>query len=398
MARHGNAPIFILEIICPEHKAYSKYRKYYFTKRLAAVFTILLVLSLVSLPSSYGLNRQDQVTWQLVFLSADHGCGNYHYQMMNKYGEIAAKYFELYKFPNAESPPICMPASQYQHYKVPSGTDLIILVSDYEIGRKELNSNNIGGFYEHVGTDKTKNHIIEICDCPNFHFSDPVWLLSHELSHFILYYDGFNRTIAEDYVHKLGAKYDYCMEVKYTQACDDLKTRIHGTNYFAWANVMKPYGPAVGITPIPQSNETVPLEVLKMQQQVTEWWLAGKISDQDYAKSLSLAFGEPQQGSFLAPTDPFFDDASTLVVADGPDFVDEKKIEDLSKWNKEALSEVFSRVPFKDNGTAFDATTWHLPQWFKSRAYWWSQGEFWNDTEFVSSAKYLLDGRQLGGN
>ncbi|MGI0088400.1 MAG: hypothetical protein ACREBI_10675 [Nitrosotalea sp.] len=394
MTRRSGKASFILQYTnsgygIPNHKL---------AKRFLAAFTALLVLSLVSLPTSYGLNSQDQVTWQLVFLSADHGCGNYHYQMMYKYDEIAAKYFELYKFPNAESPPICMPGSQYSHYKVPSGIDLIILVSDYEIGRKELNNNGIGGFYEHVGTDKTKNHIIEICDCPNFHFSDPVWLLSHELSHFILYYDGFNRTIAEDYVHKMGGRYDYCMEVKYTPACDSLKTKIHGTYYFSIATVMKPYGPAVGITPIPQANETISPELLKMQQQVTGWWLAGKISDQDYAKSLSVVLDKPPQGTFLAPTDPFFDDASTLVVADGPDFVDEKKVEDLSKWSNEKMSTIFSRVPFKDNGTSFDATAWHLPQWFKSRAYWWSQGQYWNDTEFISSAKYLLDGRQLGGN
>ena len=385
MIPHSNVPIFILKHI-------------HFTKRFTVTCTFLLVFSLVSLPSSYGLNRQDQVTWQLVYLSQDHGCGTYQYQMMNKYDEIAAKYFELYKFPNSESPPICMPASQYSSYKMSSDTDLLILVSDYEIGRKELNSNNIGGFYEHVGTDKTKNHIIEICDCANFHFSDPVWLLSHELSHFILYYDGFSRAVAEDYVHKMGGQYDYCMEVQYTPACDELKTKLYGINYFAWVNVMKPYGPAIGITPIPQSNETISPDVLKMQQQVTQWWLEGKISDQDYTKSLSLALGKPQSNTFLAPQDPLFDDASTVVMADGPDFVDEKKIENMSSWSKQAISEVFSRVPFKENSTGFDATTWHLPQWFKSRAHWWSEGVYWNDTEFISSAKYLLDGRQLGGN
>ena len=396
MVTHS-APIYISDSISLKNKITYSLNNYA-TRRFVAACTFLLVLSLVTVPSSYGMNRQDQVTWQLVYLSQDHGCGTYQYQMMDKYDEITSKYFGLYGFPNAETLPVCMPASQYSNYKVPSDVDLLILVSDYEIGRKELNSNNIGGFYEHVGTDKTKNHIIEICDCANFHFSDPVWLLSHELSHFILYYDGFNRAVAEDYVHKMGAKYDYCMEVQYTPACDDLKTKLHGINYFAWVNVMKPYGPAIGITPIPQANETISPEVLKMQQQVTQWWLEGKISDQDYAKSLSLALGKPQSNGFLAPQDPFFDDASTVVMADGPDFVDEKKIENMSSWSKQAISEVFSRVPFKDNSTAFDATEWHLPQWFKARAYWWTQGEFWNDTEFVSSAKYLLDGRHLGGN
>lgn len=365
--------------------------------RLAILaISLIFFASLLVLTPSYGLNQSDQVTWKLIFLSADHGCGPYHYQMMNKYDEITAKYFELYKFPNSGSTPICMPGSQYSQYKVPSGIDLLVLVSDSEIGQKELNNNGIGGFYEHVGTDRTRNHVIEICDCSNFNFSDPTWLLSHELSHFVLYYDGFNRTIAEDYVHKLGAQYDYCAEIKYTPSCDGIKTSIHGTTYFASATVMKPYGPAIGITPIPQTNETISPQVLRMQQQITQWWLAGKISDQDYAQALGLAIGKTQTGAFLAPSDPFFDDASTLVVADGPDFVDEKKVEDVSKWSSEKMSTVFSRVPFKDgNDTMFDATAWHLPQWFKSRAYWWSQGQFWNDTEFISSAKYLLDGNQL---
>lgn len=243
----------------------------------AVVYTLLfMVVTMIWVPSqSYEIHKSEDVRWQLIFLSRYSGCTNYQYQMTNMYDEVTSKYFELYKFANSKYQPKCMPDKKYSHYKIPDDLDLLILVYDYEIGRKELNANNLGGIYNHVGTDRTRNHTIIICDCPNFKFSDPVWILSHELSHFITYYLGFDKSVVEDVIHARDNKYDTCVEIHYEQSCSGIKVHIRGDYYFSYATVMAPYAPAVGKKLIPLSNiqnDSAKLAiVMDIEKQITKW-------------------------------------------------------------------------------------------------------------------------------
>jgi hypothetical protein len=350
------------------------------------LLVISLVSSLVIMPGiSYETNESQGVKWKLIFLSPYSGCTNYQYQMTDTYDEIATKYFELYKFSNTKDEPTCMPASKYSMYKPPHDLDLLILVYDYELGKKELNSYDLGGFYQHTGPDRSTHHTIVFCDCSNFKFSEPTWILSHELSHFILFYDGYDNSIAEDLIHKLGARHDYCNELSYDVSCKVISTQIHGTSYFTTVSVMKPYELAIGQVPMSvKTNDTIPVKVLGMQKEITKMWLAGKITDSDYVKLLGYAVDAPG----YVMSDSGIKNDTTIVFADAPDFADQKKADDVSKWSKDKISTIFSRIP---SGTITHDGA--IPQWFKSRAMWWSQDKIWNDKEFVGTAKYFLGGK-----
>ncbi len=360
-------------------------------RRTGLYLVVFVILTMIFIPSiAYGLNNPDKVKWELVFISRYSGCTNYQYQMTNQYDEITRKYFDLYQFENSGYAPQCMPDKKYSQYKPPSDLGLLILVYDYEIGRQDLNANDLGGVYTHYGQDRTKNNVIIFCDCPNFRFSDPVWILSHELSHFITYYLGFDRSVVEDKIHLLDSKYDRCIEISYDQSCLGIKAHLRGDHYFTQVTVMAPYAPAIGKKLTFEKNDTgtapSPM-VMNIEKEITKWWVAGKINDSEYTKVLEYITGQTKVSS-TKPTE--------MVFADGPDG---QKSNDTyhdvyTEWGKKKASTILSRVPFKmeQNMTPND----QIPDWFKSRAKWWSEGIIWNDQEFLSGAMYLLSNGTSG--
>jgi len=128
--------------------------------------------------SAFSLHKTDDVSWQLVVISSFSACSNYHFQMVKKYTEITEKYLELYNVPNSYHELLCLTEKVFEEsYNKPDDIDLLVMIYDKNKGRAELHQNDIGGFYSHRGNEWTHNHIIVICDCPNFDFSDPVWVL-----------------------------------------------------------------------------------------------------------------------------------------------------------------------------------------------------------------------------
>lgn len=358
-------------------------------------FLFVLVLTLW-VPATYAMDILEKVRWKLIYLSPYSGCTNYQYQMANAYDEITSKYFDLYKFVNSKYPVQCMPDKEYSHYQIPDDLDLLILIYDKEIGKKELQTNDVGGLYNHAGTDRTKNHTIIVCDCSNFGFSDPTWILSHELSHFITYYLGFDLSVVEDKIHSLDAKYDQCIEGVRDSTCSQVKTHVYGDYYFTAATVMTPYQPAIGKKLIPTENDKTQSDVsnnaansqvvMNMQKEITKWWYAGKISNDEYAKVLGYMVGK-SGGTINGDKLP-----NNVVLLDGPDG---KKgnatYYDLGTGKLQMTSGLLKRVPLKAQNTAADSSDKvQIPQWFKSRAHWWSENRFWNDKEFVSGIKYLF--------
>lgn len=332
-------------------------------------------------------DKSQKVVWQLVFISPYSGCTNYQYEMTNFYDEVTTKYFELYKFPNVKYQPICMPDAKYSKYQVPDDVDLLILVYDYELGRRDLNKNDLGGIYVHAGDDKLKNHTIVMCDCPNFRFSDPTWILSHELSHFILYYLGYDKTIVENKIHEMDQKYDYCTEIQYDSSCAAVKIHLKGDYYFSHVTVMAPYYPAIGKSLVVAKDDKIQVSphIVDIQREVTKWWLDGKINDTEYTKVLGYSVDE-QSG--IVKKENYSSDDKAIVFPDGPEGKEiNETYHDVTKvWDKQKISTVFARVPdkiIKDKS---------FPDWFKARAQWWVQGKIWNDSEFLSGAKYILSG------
>ncbi len=224
-----------------------------FPVNLFVIIAVLLVLWVGS--KAYAMDYSGNVKWELIYISADHGCTNFQYIMADVYDEMTSKYLDLYKFGNSHYPPQCMSDKKYSAYKMPVDVDLLVLVYDDQIANVELHQNDVGGFYTHEGQDRTKNHAVVICDCSNFGFATPSWTLSHELSHFVTYYLGFGIS-AQNKIHELSADYDKCVEGHWiNDTCSGVITKVHGDQYFTWANVMVPYPPAVGKKFVPE-NET----------------------------------------------------------------------------------------------------------------------------------------------
>ncbi len=225
-------------------------------------------------------NSPNELKWQMVFISSAPACSNYHYQMMETYYDVALQYLKLYELENISYDPFCITEKKYlSNYENQSDLDLLILVYDKDLGEKELHANQMGGVYTHSGTDRTQNHVIIICDCANFDYSSPVWILSHELSHFVLYYNNFEMTVIEKLIHVNDVKYDQCLEESITCKSSSIKM-MAGPGRYEYS-VMPIYHPAVGVQ---NKNEVIIGETkspssLELSKIITQWWATGIISD-----------------------------------------------------------------------------------------------------------------------
>lgn len=355
--------------------------------RITAPIVIgLIIISIIVPIPTYGIHKSEKLSWQMVFLSSYPACSNYQYQILNKYDIIAEKYMDMYKLENSKYKPICIADIKYSNYVAPDDLDLLLLVYDKNIGEKDLNSNDIGGFYNHVGTDRTKNHTIVFCDCPNFRFSDPVWILTHELSHFVLYYKGFPQDIVEDKIHKWDAKYDYCVETVYDDSCASATTSMYDESAgYSWI-VTALYEPAVveGFFPAPEKKLIDSPYAVQIQKEITRWWILDKITEEEYSKTLGFMLMED---TILTNSTSSYFDTSNIIFIDGPK--DKKSdvtyYDSSSNLTQNQLDTIFSRVKFKAESESLIG----LPEWFKTRAQLWVDEEIENEA-FLSGVQYLL--------
>ena len=358
---------------------------------MIVISSILVVALVLCIPSkSYAMDESGNVKWELVYISADHGCTNFQYQMTDVYDELASKYFSLYQFGNSHYPPQCMSDKKYSNYKVPADVDLLILVYDDQIANVELHPNDVGGFYTHVGQDRTKNHAIVICDCSNFGFATPTWTMSHEISHFITYYLGFGLAV-QNQIHTLAGKYDACIEIKWDNStCHGIMTRVYGDHYFTWAAVMVPYQPAVGKKLISDNDTATDYRssiassdlVVSIQKEITKWWLADKINDTEYANILSYIVTKSPK-----PADNYTMPAN-VFLASGRDGEEENSTYfDLSTGQNHNTAILLKRVPFKSYNITEPSG---IPQWFKTRASGWAYNQSLSNHDFFDSIQYLF--------
>jgi hypothetical protein len=346
-----------------------------------------------AIPNAFAIHESEEMTWQLITISSYPACSNYHYYMMQKYFTITDEYFRMYQFNNTSLKPVCLTEEKYEsEYAAREDIDLLIVVYDRNKGRAELNSRDIGGFYSHVGDEWTHNHTIVFCDCPSFRFSSPVWILSHELSHFILYYLGYDRSITEEHVHKLDMQYDYCVEEQYTTDCLTVEKRLDsGTGY---VTVMGPYDQAIGkkmITDVKAESVLDSPFRAELQKEITQWWLDGKITDKDYEKSLELVLGKMGKDAGSNRNEFFAAESPNIILTDPP--VDKKQ--DLDAYDEEIdlndkkSKEILEMNPFGatyyEDLTKDDKT---FPHWFKTRALWWTTGKI-STNEFLGGMDFL---------
>lgn len=352
-------------------------------------FGVLLSFSTIPLPQSFSYTPEE-TTWQLVVISSEPACSGYHHYMVEKYYEITTAYLDLYKLFHGSYEPKCFTEDDFiEQYNKPLDLDLLILVFDKDKGMADLHTHNTGGVYIHQGNDLSTNHNIIICDCPNFKYSDSVWILSHELSHFVLNYLGFDLDKVENEIHGIDYKFDRCVEVEYESLCSTIKTRIE-TNRAYWT-VMIPYEEAVGLEPPPPLVEKVSLESpyqTAMIKEITNWWNEGEISDKNYISSLKILSGKVNEKN-LNP-DGVFKNSAILMLTDSRTDNQNKTIakEDFDNISKNFLK---INLSISKNQTEFSETEKNtFLDWLKIKTNSWKENKI-NDDEFILDLERVLD-------
>jgi len=350
--------------------------------KLMVVTALLFVTVLFTPADVYATHLSEDMKWQLVYISHNSACSNYDIQMTRTFSEITSGYMELYEFDNTPYESFCVNQYEYSDYVAPFDLDLIILVYDKDIGRKELNSLNIGGLYHHTGIDTVQKHAIIVCDCPTFNFSSPIWILTHELSHFVLTYGNYDMTTIEDMVHTNDAAYDKCIASK--SSCGSIVMKIRSQTSAYSYSVMPVYEPAIGETVLDASEEELPVQVIELSKVITKWWTQGKISDGDYFNAVGFMTTGNSLFSHLNPE---------IITADTAFDYDYSVMEQLlSPESEELVSDLLSRIPksllSSDELLFDDEQTLGMPTWFKTTAKWWIDGEI-SDEEFKKNVNFL---------
>ena len=360
------------------------YSKFKITLLFFAIFAVFAIPSVSS--DAFANHLSEKMKWQLVFISSEPGCANYHYQMANKFHDLTSAYLNEYGIENEGYSPKCIPEVKYQqNYEKPNDLDLFVLVYDKNLGEEILQSNDVGGFYKHFGLDRTTNHFIVFCDCSNFNYSDPAWILTHELSHFSLFYLGYETSIIEDLVHASDEAFDQCRE-EWQESCNSIIQKLQATEYGYFQTVMPVYQPEIGGNSTDFQQQEISDEMLELSKLITTWWASGQtIDNQGYAKAIQL----------LGSTQDLYKDNGDVEFADHP-IKDEITWDELLYGKKEFDSSlVMPHNPFKLKSDAeineeLDDRLSHLPVWFKQTAVWWTEGNI-SDEEFVQSINYLKE-------
>jgi len=359
------------------------------------VLVLVILLSLaVILPGQSFASIQSDVTWQLIVISSEPACSGYHYTMVQKYNEISQKYLDLYKLDHTNYQPECFTEEDFaEKYEKPYDLDLIILVFDKDKGMTDLHTHNTGGVYMHQGNDLSTNHTIIICDCPNFKYSDPVWILSHELSHFVLNYLGFDLKVVEDEIHGLDYKFDSCVEEVYDDLCSSIKTRIgEGGDW----TVMIPYAPAIGKKPPAPLVEKVSLnspEQKIMIKEITKWWLDEEISDENYINSLKMLSGK-NNAKETTPMGIFGNSALLILTEPQNNLKNEQLHSEISDELTQKILNLDSSMT--SNQTSFSSSDEKIfLEWLEKKASLWKNNEI-SDDQFISEMEKILDSSKVG--
>ncbi len=357
---------------------------------IIVAFLVVLLSFAVIVPSQSFAYTLEEATWQLVVISSEPACSGYHYYMLEKYSEITKEYLDLYKLFHGSYQPECFTEEDFvEEYTKPHDLDLLILVFDEDKGMKDLHTYNAGGVYIHQGNDLSTNHSILICDCPNFKYSDSVWILSHELSHFVLNYLGFDLEDAEDEIHGIDYKYDRCVEGEYNSLCSTIKTRIE-TNRSYWT-VMIPYAAAIGLDPPIPLVQKVSLDSpyqTAMIKEITNWWTDGEISDENYIKSLKILSGKTDAKNII-PAGVFKNSALLMLTDNRHD----NQNKTLSKDDSDQITEKFLQINLSitNNQTNLSASEKKVfIEWLKIKTNSWIENEI-DDFEFLNDLENILD-------
>jgi len=351
---------------------------------ISLMIVIISMMAPIALSESFAQSEQQPV-WQLLYLKEDL-CRNNDDQVADGYADLTTKYFELYELSNLGKEAYCITVSEYANYKETMEVDLVILVFDDIMGEKILQSNDLDGIYAHMGNERLTNHTIILCDCStdklSFESALTPWILSHELSHFVLSYKGYSKSNIQEIIHSIENEYSECVQVFHVDAnCASVKITTRGDLTARDYIVMTPYKPAVGNSLINYISDDIGSNTIELQREITNLWVTGAIDDTAFVATLKHLVDPPIEKNF--------DDVAYFLEMENGFIISElvKKTETdwqeyLNPLEEETLQPLLDYiVPPSESQTELDEQD-QFPHWFKTRALLWTEEKISDDVFF----------------
>ena len=360
-------------------------------------FGLMSILALMIAPSAISdafAEGESTLNWQLIFIKNEE-CGPDD-TLDKVYAELTSKYFELYELENTAYDVNCMSESEYQDFQINKEVNLLIQVYDGYMGQKILEANNVDGIYVHTGDNRNQNHLVIMCHCSDFDTSYestlPSWILSHELSHFVLSYKGFPQSDIQERIHDIEKDYDNCIGTNFqSSSCDEIKITISPDSSSKDYVVMTPYEPAVGnklIKYIPDDYSDT--EVIELQRSLAKMWITNSIDDGAYTNTLKHLIDSPTK-------DVSEHYVSFMEIPNGFVIAEASKPKDV-KWNEYLQPEIQNQdnlailqnyIPFDLEEQVQGYQIEKMPNWFKTRALLWSEQRI-SDKVFFDGVEHLV--------
>ncbi len=366
-------------------------KKELLSKNVFLLGIALIILVPLAVTESYAETEQDLI-WQLVYLKSDI-CHPSDIETAKMYADLTTTYLELYQLANIGSEPNCMTMSEYENFSNEEA-NLVILVYIEDIGKKLLQVNDLDGLYAHVGNDRLQNHTVIVCDCSNgkasFESALTPWILSHELSHFVLSYKGYAKSTIQDAIHSIEQKYDECVaEFTTNDVCEDTKLTIRTKNGVRNFVVMKPFELAIGNNMIKYVPDEINSGVLDLQREMTNLWLLGSIDDNAYISTIKHLV-DPKVDNNVDSTNPVPQIQNGFIIYEHVKYKETNWYEHLNPTNSDnTLPALLGHIPFQQTGQSESTIQEDFPNWFKTRALLWSEERI-SDKVFFDGLEYLV--------
>ena len=365
--------------------------------KTSVTFSLMSIFALMFVPSVLSeafAESEYNLTWQLVFIQNEECDQND--TLDEVYASLTSKYFELYQLENTVYDVNCMSESEYQEFQMNEDANLLILVYDGHVGQKILESNNLDGIYVHTGNDRTQNHLVIMCHCSDYDTGYertlPSWILSHELSHFVLSYKGYPQSDIQERIHDSEKEYDNCIGTNFQDSsCDEFKMSIRPDSSARDFVVMTPYEPAVGnklIKYIPDDYSDT--EVIELQRSLAKMWIVNSIDDEAYATTLKHLIDTPIADNSETHK-PLMEIPNGFVIAETskPKDIEWDEYLNPETQNQDNISNLINYIPFDLEEQVEEFSLEKMPNWFKTRALLWSEERISNKV-FFDGVEHLV--------
>ncbi|EPA06260.1 hypothetical protein [Candidatus Nitrosarchaeum limnium] len=352
----------------------------------------VLLASSISIISNYAYaeSSPNSISWQLTFITDKSSCNFSEETKIKEIENIVKRYFQLYKMNDSLLESNCVLSGQYFSNSNSNDVNLNIIVLDEVIGNQLMMRYGYEGLYAHYGADRTSNHAIIISSHSQyssaFDNTEFPWLLSHELSHFILSHKGHNVESIERMLHADKLQYNDCIS-DFSERCTDIKSTITSNVSGQKFNVMSPLKQVVNQNSMSYLSDDLysSYAVKKLLHQITGWWINGIIDDKFYLDALKQIVDVPITKNKVAKT-------TQLSISNGFSILDEikkgKNNEKILK-NPAKMYDVLKFIPFDTHSIKSESKSPIIPSWYKNRAMLW-QNEKLEDRIFLDGVDAIV--------